>query len=130
MIRRPPRSTRTDTLFPYTTLFRSDGVDQNRRWTERLGGSKNVGRRRRIEHVGGDKSRRSGTTFDGQRNHACTGLGLTTERKSVVSGKSVSVCVALGGRRSMKKKTNHTKSYGYRKHVDMLVINCQQTYTK
>src|SRR3546814_5009235 len=26
MIRRPPRSTRTDTLFPYTTLFRSQGV--------------------------------------------------------------------------------------------------------
>src|SRR3546814_20468217 len=26
MIRRPPRSTRTDTLFPYTTLFRSDAV--------------------------------------------------------------------------------------------------------
>src|SRR3546814_12403436 len=25
MIRRPPRSTRTDTLFPYTTLFRSGG---------------------------------------------------------------------------------------------------------
>src|SRR3546814_1032512 len=28
MIRRPPRSTRTDTLFPYTTLFRSHEVDQ------------------------------------------------------------------------------------------------------
>src|SRR3546814_8051196 len=27
MIRRPPRSTRTDTLFPYTTLFRSRVVD-------------------------------------------------------------------------------------------------------
>src|SRR3546814_11216275 len=26
MIRQPPRSTRTDTLFPYTTLFRSNGV--------------------------------------------------------------------------------------------------------
>src|SRR3546814_3169114 len=26
MIRRPPRSTRTDTLFPYTTLFRSHEV--------------------------------------------------------------------------------------------------------
>src|SRR3546814_13501928 len=25
MIRRPPRSTRTDTLFPYTTLFRAGG---------------------------------------------------------------------------------------------------------
>src|SRR3546814_4465185 len=36
MIRRPPRSTRTDTLFPYTTLFRSDpglvaGVVRRRR---------------------------------------------------------------------------------------------------
>src|SRR3546814_8844363 len=27
MIRRPPRSTRTDTLFPYTTLFRSLAAD-------------------------------------------------------------------------------------------------------
>src|SRR3546814_6848153 len=27
MIRRPPRSTRTDTLFPYTTLFRSNPVE-------------------------------------------------------------------------------------------------------
>src|SRR3546814_6940758 len=27
MIRRPPRSTRTDTLFPYTTLFRSDSPE-------------------------------------------------------------------------------------------------------
>src|SRR3546814_12637023 len=26
MIRRPPRSTRIDTLFPYTTLFRSDAI--------------------------------------------------------------------------------------------------------
>src|SRR3546814_3724041 len=29
MIRRPPRSTRTDTLFPYTTLFRSVGARQD-----------------------------------------------------------------------------------------------------
>src|SRR3546814_4758680 len=29
MIRRPPRSTRTDTLFPYTTLFRSEGGDEH-----------------------------------------------------------------------------------------------------
>src|SRR3546814_16375839 len=28
MIRRPPRSTRTDTLFPYTTLFRSANKDK------------------------------------------------------------------------------------------------------
>src|SRR3546814_3329683 len=29
MIRRPPRSTRTDTLFPYSTLFRSDELWQH-----------------------------------------------------------------------------------------------------
>src|SRR3546814_13952886 len=28
LIRRPPSSTRTDTLLPYTTLFRSTGVEQ------------------------------------------------------------------------------------------------------
>src|SRR3546814_4991452 len=33
MIRRPPRSTRTDTLFPYTTLFRSPRTAQIRRST-------------------------------------------------------------------------------------------------
>src|SRR3546814_3358927 len=32
MIRRPPRSTRTDTLFPYTTLFRSKGPAGPCRW--------------------------------------------------------------------------------------------------
>src|SRR3546814_7829014 len=31
MIRRPPRSTRTDTLFPYTTLFRSRPRSKSRR---------------------------------------------------------------------------------------------------
>src|SRR3546814_2345476 len=35
MIRRPPRSTRTDTLFPYTTLFRSTGKTDER-WPQRL----------------------------------------------------------------------------------------------
>src|SRR3546814_7319635 len=30
MIRRPPRSTRTDTLFPYTTLFRSTMLHDSR----------------------------------------------------------------------------------------------------
>src|SRR3546814_21086909 len=30
MIRRPPRSTRTDTLFPYTTLFRSTAYERKR----------------------------------------------------------------------------------------------------
>src|SRR3546814_17915753 len=33
MIRRPPRSTRTDTLFPYTTLFRSSSF-QGSLWSQ------------------------------------------------------------------------------------------------
>src|SRR3546814_20037597 len=52
MIRRPPRSTRTDTLFPYTTLFRSlaaakfveHSVDVHRRQADRFG---DLGLRRR-----------------------------------------------------------------------------------
>src|SRR3546814_10054760 len=38
MIRRPPRSTRTDTLFPYTTLFRSIGTAPRGPGPERMGG--------------------------------------------------------------------------------------------
>src|SRR3546814_15788964 len=36
MIRRPPRSTRTDTLFPYTTLFRSAEAAADDRTNEQL----------------------------------------------------------------------------------------------
>src|SRR3546814_19738066 len=48
MIRRPPRSTRTDTLFPYTTLFRSDqrlvgGVDRATRRTAHVHLTEDVG---------------------------------------------------------------------------------------
>src|SRR3546814_3677082 len=35
MIRRPPRSTRTDTLFPYTTLFRSHALETTRDGNDR-----------------------------------------------------------------------------------------------
>src|SRR3546814_2317999 len=39
MIRRPPRSTRTDTLFPYTTLFRSGKPRRPSSTIRSLGGS-------------------------------------------------------------------------------------------
>src|SRR3546814_20937936 len=44
MIRRPPRSTRTDTLFPYTTLFRSKGRPLNSH-RENIGGVEILERR-------------------------------------------------------------------------------------
>src|SRR3546814_9810372 len=47
MIRRPPRSTRTDTLFPYTTLFRSTrcffGVGFASRWVRSFSVASTVG---------------------------------------------------------------------------------------
>src|SRR3546814_18194286 len=50
MIRRPPRSTRTDTLFPYTTLFRSiyQPVTDESYWAERGRGAWLHDRRLRV----------------------------------------------------------------------------------
>src|SRR3546814_8154578 len=49
MIRRPPRATRTDTLFPYTTLFRSPRSDRRPAYGLRIG-----------RGIGGSGSRISG----------------------------------------------------------------------
>src|SRR3546814_9651165 len=56
MIRRPPRSTRTDTLFPYTTLFRSPAHPDYRRYKGR----------NRIERMFGKlkQQRRIATRYD------------------------------------------------------------------
>src|SRR3546814_11895752 len=43
MIRRPPRSTRTDTLCPYTTLFRSLVAQERSPWWLRLSVSRHCG---------------------------------------------------------------------------------------
>src|SRR3546814_1126463 len=50
MIRRPPRSTRTDTLFPYTTLFRSRAV-QPPRLSSDADSPRTSGGRRRHPHA-------------------------------------------------------------------------------
>src|SRR3546814_13004737 len=63
MIRRPPRSTRTDTLFPYTTLFRSE-----------------TGRHRRLFRCDRFKIRFSEEALGIERCHAAhssSGHGLT-----------------------------------------------------
>src|SRR3546814_3757375 len=65
MIRRPPRSTRTDTLFPYTTLFRSAGAaDATARLLlpPRIAGRPhgNRSRLRRLQAAAGGQPRRPG----------------------------------------------------------------------
>src|SRR3546814_3047419 len=75
MIRRPPRSTRTDTLFPYTTLFRSQAdrghivigrnlprhADRRAIGTDasRQGGRQGLGRRQKTQYRLGHAFRRS-----------------------------------------------------------------------
>src|SRR3546814_15596381 len=127
MIRRPPRATRTDTLFPYTTLFRS-----------RLRGRANVHELDRVRRAGrgygraravldpveaglldlhpGDRTAAAGRIRPQLRPAAVrSGLGdrrlvrdEALDQQSVVYGKSVSVRVDLGGRRTLRKH-NATK---------------------
>src|SRR3546814_13863568 len=149
MIQRPPRSTRTDTLFPYTTLFRSTADLRNRPDD----GDDPHGRRRLDEtpdvsllHAGGKAQRHANPRRQAgrrrrpaalrprpaaglraaeeyprlhphpprlyrRRGHRPRHLRLLPDRKSVVSGKSVSVRVDLGGRRSIKKKNREIKTH-------------------
>src|SRR3546814_7551490 len=64
MIRRPPRATRTDTLFPYTTLCRSPkgrrGPGHGRGADARGGGARPSARRRHLPVLRGELRRRRG----------------------------------------------------------------------
>src|SRR3546814_11056439 len=134
MIRRPPRSTRTDTLFPYTTLFRSGDLEVARfRTLDDLGDVKG---KKALVRVDLNVPMSEGRVTDATRLEAAVptiteladkgavvlilahfgrpkgarrpdmSLSLLTRpaRKSVVVGQSVSVRVAPGGRRFSKHK--------------------------
>src|SRR3546814_19442719 len=130
MIRRPPRSTRTDTLFPYTTLFRS--------WSgfTALCGMAGSFWQIFLARLGVGVGEAGGTApsfsiisdyFPAwQRGRALSAFTLAIpigsagglfaggyiaapDRTSVVWGKSVSVRVNLGGRRIHKKKKQNKK---------------------
>src|SRR3546814_2544618 len=75
MIRRPPRSTRTDTLFPYTTLFRSVDLGRSRpRCFELAQGQQAVliGRLRKGEGCGDDVLGMGGRHIGGGRSEEHT----------------------------------------------------------
>src|SRR3546814_4553088 len=79
MIRRPPRSTRTDTLFPYTTLFRSAvGADDARRGGAQFGQDEQKGFAEREGGVGLDQKARARQVSDDDR-----GLGRRRARRDV-----------------------------------------------
>src|SRR3546814_2062371 len=79
MIRRPPRSTRTDTLFPYTTLFRSEGGPPA------LRGSRQGTRRASVSGVGRLFDRRyRDLSMDRTLPVAWVGMGGRSQRQAMV----------------------------------------------
>src|SRR3546814_13263188 len=129
MIRRPPRSTRTDTLFPYTTLFRSPRI----RATDRLQAEADARSARTQRQGHADRDRRAdyrrrlglsppraarcparaeegpGAGWFSRARSELSGNArqLPGDRTSVVEGTSVSVRGDLGGLRKLKKKKIH-----------------------
>src|SRR3546814_3807030 len=75
MIRRPPRPTRTDTLFPYTTLFRSSQCALSCRW-----------KAQRADHGAGVcLARYRHARFAPRRLHVCAHHGRTPGTEDLLS---------------------------------------------
>src|SRR3546814_17001236 len=106
MIRRPPRSTRTDTLFPYTTLFRSHAVAaelQDRLVEGADGGDVPEMRVADVDdHAPGSLAEIEGAEEGFGRGEEDLAPDGRSEERRV--GKECVVRVDLGGRRILKKK--------------------------
>src|SRR3546814_10061091 len=118
MIRLPPRATRTDTLFPYTTLFRSrlDGQAQPR---DRPAGDL---RRASVDRQGTAAGR-------ADRNDAprkCQGRSEehTSELQSLMRISYAVFCLT-----KKNKKHNHTTTYARYGYINRLHLNQKQTNT-
>src|SRR3546814_1840453 len=106
MIRRPPRSTRTDTLFPYTTLFRSSG-------------SRIAARSRSLRRIA--SRARSASAEDGRSVSALAGPSTTTRESSesrseehtseLQSLMRISYAVFCLKKKNTRKELYYTQSY-------------------
>src|SRR3546814_17585609 len=132
MIGRPPRSTRTDTLCPYTTLFRSgegwrdegrrDGTQFLPLRSRRDVGRQRVSARARVARgaaIGGYRAldlAHPSQDRDERRavRRSVAARDRPAARQSVVWGTSVSVRVDLGGRGYTKKKKTLQKTIDIR----------------
>src|SRR3546814_2066590 len=96
MIRRPPRSTRTDTLFPYTTLFRSPRRRQLVADTRGARGGR-AGARHGIDGLSGARGR-----TESGRSRAIRSEEHTSELQSLMRISYAVFCL------KKKKKTQYT----------------------
>src|SRR3546814_5547214 len=102
MIRRPPRSTRTDTLFPYTTLFRSR--------------SRGSGRGGRVARIDGDASLSAPATQNRQSIEAVNFIRSeehTSELQSLMRISYAVFCL-----KKKKKLKRQTKMHTTKKHTN------------
>src|SRR3546814_4489969 len=105
MLRRPPRSTRTDTPFPYTTLFRSRAEvhrgDRRQLWRRQLRDVRAVLRRALPVDVAKREDQRDGRRAGGERRSE----EHTSELQSLMRISYAVFC--------LKKKTNLQSFYRY-----------------
>src|SRR3546814_1132592 len=108
MIRRPPRSTRTDTLFPYTTLFRSAHRHHERR------------------HRQGARSIRHSNS--GGRDHAASGRSEehTSELQSLMRISYAVFCL----KKKKKKRCTQTNINTKQNTKTLHITATQQQYTR
>src|SRR3546814_4338059 len=103
MIRRPPRSTRTDTLFPYTTLFRSG--DEVRSW---FGDDEAERRRRRDARYDEQDSDDQGRTSGGGGYRPAYGGDRSEEHTSELQS-LMRISYAVFCLKKKKDNTKHTR---------------------
>src|SRR3546814_6333581 len=92
MIRLPPRSTRTDTLFPYTTLFRSYAVTGEAGGSDFLGGSLPGGT---VAFAAGELSKSLTIEVAGDSGFEAD-EGFTVTLSNASAGSDISVATAEG----------------------------------
>src|SRR3546814_10564677 len=113
MIRRPPRSTRTDTPFPYTTLCRSDGrrgADQAGRRRSRYGGGRGVARRG-ADRAGADRApNRGAAKVDARPQKPHRSEEHTSELQSLMRISYAVFCLK-------KKKYKYQLHYKHNSHI-------------
>src|SRR3546814_17124908 len=109
MIRRPPRSTRTDTLFPYTTLFRSVGAARARAVPPLRGADRPPPRPRRTR-IRPDRRRRAfGDAGDGGMDLGAVGLAAAAAR----AARRAAFLVRAEERRGGKEGVSQCRSRGW-----------------
>src|SRR3546814_3089324 len=111
MVRRPPGSTRTDTLFPYTTLFRSDRAGRDHRAQfDPAGGLHQPGNRARrgAGRRGGGRLRGARQTHRADRACGDRSEEHTSELQSLMRLSYAVFC--LKKKKNNKTPTNHTNT--------------------